>query len=88
MQTVFISVAEKKSKNLSKGERRRLTLAEELSHGPQTVLLDEPVTELNDKDVAIIISALRELASQNKTVIATLHQVIYIYNVSCHPNTY
>ena len=69
-------MADKKSKNLSKGEQRRLSMAEELVHGPQMILLDEPLTDLDDKDISIILSGvLRELVNQDRTVIATLHQV-------------
>ncbi len=55
-------------------------MAEELVHGPQMVLLDEPLTDLNDKDISIILSGvLRELVNQDRTVIATLHQVNILF---------
>lgn len=65
-----------KSKNLSSGCLRRLSIAEEMVHGPSTLFIDEPITGLDNKDVSIIMSsALREYVNQERTVVVTLHQV-------------
>lgn len=62
------------AKLLSRGERRRLSIAEEFVTGPNFVLLDEPVTNLNTKDSALIMNSFRELVNQEKTVVATMHE--------------
>ena len=62
------------AKHLSRGERRRLSIAEEFVTGPNFCLLDEPVTNLNAKDCAIIMNCFRELVNQEKTVVATMHE--------------
>jgi hypothetical protein len=54
---------------------RRLTIAEELVHGPNLVLIDEPITGLDVKDAAVIMTGtFRELVNQERTVICTMHQ--------------
>jgi ABC-type multidrug transport system ATPase subunit len=69
------SVADRKTKTLNKGQLRRLTIAEELVHGPNLVLIDEPITGLDVKDAAVIMTGtLRELVNQERTVICTMHQ--------------
>ena len=62
------------AKLLSRGERRRLSIAEELVTGPNFVLLDEPVTNLNAKESALIMNSFRELVNQEKTVVTTMHE--------------
>lgn len=62
------------AKRLSRGERRRLSIAEEFVTGPNFVLLDEPVTNLNAKDSSLIMNSFRELVNQEKTVVATMHE--------------
>jgi ABC-type multidrug transport system ATPase subunit len=70
------SVLDKKTKSITRGQLRRLSIAEEIVHGPSLILLDEPITGLESKDAAIIMSAtLRELVNQERTVIASFHQV-------------
>jgi ABC-type multidrug transport system ATPase subunit len=72
---MVISVADRKTKTLDKGQLRRLTIAEELVHGPNLVLIDEPITGLDVKDAAVIMTGtLRELVNQERTVICTMHQ--------------
>ena len=44
-------------------------------HGPTLILVDEPITDLEPKDISIIMSGtLRELVNQERTVVATMHQ--------------
>lgn len=67
-------VQNERAKLLSRGDRRRLSLAEELVHGPTLLLADEPITNLPDRDSALIINCFRELVNKEKTVIATMHE--------------
>ena len=61
-------------KALTAGERRRLSIGEEIVHGPSLLLIDEPETKLNALDASILYRTFREMVNQDKTVIATLHQ--------------
>ena len=64
-----------KTKLLDVGALRRLSIAEEIVHGPTLILVDEPITDLEPKDISIIMSGtLRELVNQDRTVVATMHQ--------------
>lgn len=67
-------VADKKVRTLSAGERRRLSIAEEIVHGPSLLLIDEPETGLSPLDASVLYRAFREMVNQDKTVIASLHQ--------------
>lgn len=52
-----------------------MSIAEEIVHGPTLILVDEPITDLEPKDISIIMSGtLRELVNQDRTVVATMHQ--------------
>jgi ABC-type multidrug transport system ATPase subunit len=64
-----------KSKSLTAGQIRRLSIAEEIVHGPNLILLDEPITNLPPKDASVIVTGtLRELVNQERTVICSMHQ--------------
>jgi ABC-type multidrug transport system ATPase subunit len=62
------------AKLLSRGNRRRLSLAEELVHGPSLILADEPITNLEARDCALIVNSFRDLVNNEKTVITTMHE--------------
>lgn len=65
-----------KAKKLTDGEQRRLTIAEDIVHGPHLILMDEPITGLDPREASIIMThAVRELVNQDRTVILTLYQV-------------
>eukprot|EP01035_Chromulina_nebulosa_P021109 gene21109-27353_t len=68
-------VADKKAKHISPGERRRLSLAEEIVHGPSLVLIDEPVTNLSIHDESVMMMTCREMVNQDKTVIVSMQQI-------------
>eukprot|EP00602_Paraphysomonas_sp_CaronLab_P009688 CAMPEP_0185022730 /NCGR_PEP_ID=MMETSP1103-20130426/5431_1 /TAXON_ID=36769 /ORGANISM="Paraphysomonas bandaiensis, Strain Caron Lab Isolate" /LENGTH=1307 /DNA_ID=CAMNT_0027554945 /DNA_START=376 /DNA_END=4299 /DNA_ORIENTATION=+ len=64
-----------KTKELSRGVLRRLSIAEEIVHGPSLVLIDEPITNLDQRETSIIVTGvLRELVNQDRTVVVTMHQ--------------
>jgi ABC-type multidrug transport system ATPase subunit len=64
-----------KAKKLTDGELRRLTIAEDIVHGPHLILMDEPITNLDARESSIIMThAVRELVNQDRTVILTLYQ--------------
>lgn len=66
-------VAEKKTKTLSKGGLRRLSIAEELVQGLPLIFVDEPVTDVGTSEAALIMSSLREMVNQQRTVVMTAH---------------
>jgi ABC-type multidrug transport system ATPase subunit len=60
--------------NISGGEVRRLSIGVELLHFPGLMFLDEPTTGLDSSTSLELLSALRNLANQNRTVVMTIHQ--------------
>lgn len=61
-------------KVLSGGQRRRVNLAAELVTDPALLILDEPTSGLSWTDAADVISTLRRLADNGRTIVVTIHQ--------------
>lgn len=59
---------------ISGGELKRLSIGVELLHFPGLMFLDEPTTGLDSSTSLEVLSALRNLANQQRTIIMTLHQ--------------
>ncbi|XP_044749960.1 ATP-binding cassette sub-family G member 1-like [Coccinella septempunctata] len=62
-----------RAKNLSGGERKRLSVALELLNNPPVIFLDEPTTGLDDVACSQCIGLLKLLALGGRTVICSLH---------------
>lgn len=64
--------------NLSGGEKKRLSIAEELLNEKEVLFLDEPTTGLDSYMADQVVELVHELAKQsNKTIIYTIHQPSY-----------
>lgn len=59
---------------LSRGERKRLSIAIELITNPALVFMDEPTTSMDTFTAEKIIEIVNKLASKGRTIIATIHQ--------------
>jgi ABC-type multidrug transport system ATPase subunit len=59
---------------VSGGELKRLSIGVELLHFPGLMFLDEPTTGLDSSTSLEVLSALRSLANQNRTIVMTIHQ--------------
>ena len=59
---------------LSRGEKKRLSIAVELITNPSLLFLDEPTTSMDTFTAEKIISIINKLKSKGRTVIATIHQ--------------
>lgn len=63
------------SKQLSGGERKRLSIGMEMVSNPSIFFLDEPTTGLDEVTAAQCVKLLRDMAHQNqRTVVCTIHQ--------------
>lgn len=63
------------SKQLSGGERKRLSIGLEMVANPSIFFLDEPTTGLDEVTAAQSIKLLRDMAHQNhRAVVCTIHQ--------------
>jgi ABC-type phosphate/phosphonate transport system ATPase subunit len=70
------SIAKRKTKRLTPGELRRVSIAEEIVVGLPLILVDEPISNLDTADAALIMRSLREMVNQKRTVIVTAYQVV------------
>lgn len=70
-----------KGRSLSRGERKRLSIAVELITNPSLVFLDEPTTSMDAYTAEKIVKILHRLKLKSRTIIATIHQPnTHIYN--------
>lgn len=62
------------SQILSRGERKRLSIAIELITNPALIFLDEPTTSMDTFTAEKIIEIINKLKLKGRTIIATIHQ--------------
>jgi len=61
--------------SLTKGERQRLAVASVLSAKPEVIVLDEPTTGLDYKELLSMMNLLRNLNSKGHTIIIITHSM-------------
>ncbi|GMI10474.1 hypothetical protein TrLO_g8347 [Triparma laevis f. longispina] len=61
-------------RGISGGQLKRLSIAVEIISLPELIFLDEPTTGLDSAIAHEVMSAVRNLANFNRTVICTIHQ--------------
>ncbi|CAL9020022.1 unnamed protein product [Prunus brigantina] len=61
-------------RGVSGGERRRVSIGQELLVNPSLLFLDEPTSGLDSTTAQQIVSALWDLASGGRTIVMTIHQ--------------
>ncbi|KAL0657942.1 hypothetical protein Bca4012_078527 [Brassica carinata] len=61
-------------RGISGGERKRVSIGQEMLVNPSLLLLDEPTSGLDSTTAARIVSTLRTLARGGRTVVTTIHQ--------------
>ena len=70
-----------RDRTLSRGEKKRLSIAVELITNPSLLFLDEPTTSMDTFTAEKIVSIINKLKNKGRTVIATIHQPnTQIYN--------
>jgi ABC-2 type transport system ATP-binding protein len=69
------SKQEAKFATLSKGMKRKVTIAAALIHSPQVVFLDEPTTGLDVLSARILRAMIKELKALGVTIFLTTHYI-------------
>ncbi|XP_051146775.1 pleiotropic drug resistance protein 3-like isoform X2 [Andrographis paniculata] len=59
---------------LSTEQRKRLTIAVELVANPSIIFMDEPTTGLDARAAAIVMRAVKNIATTGRTIVCTIHQ--------------
>ncbi len=67
---------------LSGGTRQRVFFAMTLAQNCDTIVLDEPTTYLDPENQRIFLDMLKQLRSQGKTLILTLHDLNHAFRIS------
>ena len=68
-------------RELSKGYRQRVGLAQALIHDPEVLLLDEPTNGLDIPSKTILRSLLAAYADEKRTIVISTHQVREVENL-------
>ena len=58
---------------LSGGEKKRVALARALAAGAETLLLDEPISHLDEENSKLIAEIIKELAASGITLVVSTH---------------
>ncbi|KAI9092335.1 hypothetical protein K1719_027835 [Acacia pycnantha] len=61
-------------RGISGGEKKRVSIGQEMLINPSLLLLDEPTSGLDSTTAQRIINTLKRLASGGRTVVTTIHQ--------------
>jgi len=64
-------------KNLSGGEQQRVAIARALINNPKIIIADEPTANLDAKLSKNFLEIIKELKSQNRTIIIATHDPIF-----------
>lgn len=64
-------------KNLSGGEQQRVAISRALINNPKIIIADEPTANLDERLSLDFIDMLRQLKSQNKTIVVATHDPLF-----------
>jgi len=68
--------------NLSGGQQQRVAIARTLAMDPQVLLFDEPTSALDPELVNEVLSVMRELADEGRTMLIVTHEMRFARDVS------
>jgi ABC-type multidrug transport system ATPase subunit len=68
------AIADVRTKSLTAGQKKLLSIAEEMVHGPKLLLIDEPTTGVSIFGASKLLATLREMVNQDCTVVASIYQ--------------
>ena len=69
---------------LSGGQQQRVAIARTLALDPKVILFDEPTSALDPEMVGEVLSVMRDLAREGRTMIVVTHEMGFARDVSDH----
>jgi len=69
---------------LSGGQQQRVAIARALCMEPKVMLFDEPTSALDPELVGEVLSVIRGLAEEDRTMILVTHEMSFAHDVSSH----
>ncbi|WP_296186226.1 L-cystine ABC transporter ATP-binding protein TcyN [Pseudomonas sp. UBA1879] len=69
-------------RRLSGGQQQRVAIARALAMEPEVILFDEPTSALDPELVGEVLSAIRALAEENRTMIIVTHEMKFARDVA------
>ncbi len=82
-----VGIAEKHDSypaQLSGGQQQRVAIARALCMRPQVLLFDEPTSALDPELVGEVLTVMRDLASEGRTMIVVTHEMSFAREISDH----
>ncbi len=69
---------------LSGGQKQRVAIARALAMAPEVLLFDEPTSALDPEMVGEVLSVMKNLAGEGKTMLVVTHEMGFARDVSNH----
>ncbi|KAG8312448.1 hypothetical protein J6590_023054 [Homalodisca vitripennis] len=69
-------------KNLSGGQQQRVAIARALAMRPEVILFDEPTSALDPELVGDVLSTIRNLANEQRTMVIVTHEISFARDVA------
>ena len=73
---------DRKPSKLSGGQRQRIGIARALALNPKVILMDEPTSALDPELVGEVLSVIRRVAEEKRTMIVVTHEMAFAREVS------
>ncbi|MEG0308089.1 MAG: amino acid ABC transporter ATP-binding protein [Clostridium sp.] len=80
-----VNMGEKKDvypKNLSGGQKQRVAIARAMAINPEVILFDEPTSALDPELVGEVLSVIKNLAKEHRTMIVVTHEMGFARDVA------
>ncbi len=81
LDSLKLSERDRLTGELSKGMKRKVTIARTLLHDPSLLILDEPNSGLDPLTSFFIINYLKSLREQGKTILLSAHNLFHIEHI-------
>lgn len=78
----FLELPDKYISELSKGMRRKVSIARTLLHDPDVLIYDEPTGGLDPTTSLSIAELMRELARRGKIIVFSAHNMFYVERIA------